>query len=335
VPCGDSADVWDAAHGGACSTWVWQMMVPHMGRRLGTCSSDCSDELEAEADLFGDRGLPPAPLSGVPARTRHGPRTRPRRGPACARPVAWDGFVVCERLCVVLRNRWLGLLVLLVLAVGTACGGSGDEASDDETGASGDIPEVVAEVNGEEISRDEFDKAYEAQQEQMQAQQQEGQPQPDEEQLREQVVQGLVTQELVLQEVERRGIEPSEEQVEQTLSELAQQNGLPSADAFRSALEEQGMDSEEIDTQLERQTAYDLLVEDEAGDVSATDQEVRALYQQFKQQQAGAGDQAQQVPPLKKIRGEVEAQVESQKESQAAQALIEQLREDADITVNL
>jgi parvulin-like peptidyl-prolyl isomerase len=236
---------------------------------------------------------------------------------------------------VVLRNRWLGLLVVLVLAVGTACSGSGDQASEEETGAAGDIPEVVAEVNGEEISRDEFDQAYEAQQQQVQAQQQEGQPEPDEEQLRDQVVQGLVTQELVLQEVERRGIQPSEEQVEQTLADLARQNGLPSADAFRTALEEQGMDSEEIDTQLERQTAYDLLIQDEAGDVSATDQEVRALYQQFKQQQAGAGDQAQEVPPLKKIRGEVEAQVESQKESQAAQELIQQLRDDADITVNL
>lgn len=239
-----------------------------------------------------------------------------------------------------LQNRW-PVLLLVVLLTATACGGSGDEgadaqASQESSAASGpaDVPEVVAEVNGEEILKEDFVRIYEARQQQAAAQPQGGQ-QPDEEQLREEVVQGLVNEALLTQEADRRGIEASEEQVQQTLTEQAQQNGLESADAFVSALEEQGLDREEIDSQASLQTRFDLLVTDEAGTVEASEKEVKALYAQVKQQQAAAGKGGQEVPPLSKVRSQLVSQVESQERSQTAQELIDALRKDADITVNL
>lgn len=237
-----------------------------------------------------------------------------------------------------LRNRGLGLLLVVVLATATACGGSGEgepDAESSESGAAADVPEVVAEVNGVEISKEDFVEAYDTRSRQAAAQAQGGQP-PDEEQLRDQVVQSLVNQELLTQEADEREIEATDEQVQQTLQEAAEQSGLPSVDEFVKALEGQGMDREEIDAQAAQQARFDLLVADEAGTVKASEKEVRALYQQLKSQQQQAGGQGgQQLPPFGKVRPQLEAEVESQEQTQAARDLLDRLREDGDITVNL
>src|SRR5699024_12112908 len=98
-----------------------------------------------------------------------------------------------------------------------ACGSQGDEAKPQEssaaaeqsTGADGsgqdgsgqgkpstkDIPEVVAEVNGEKITKDDFVPLFETQYQQMQAQaQQSGQP-VDEKDLKKQTAENLVSTE--------------------------------------------------------------------------------------------------------------------------------------------
>lgn len=259
------------------------------------------------------------------------------------------------------RNRSLGLLVAAILAGTTACGGGSDSSGADSGNANGgaekstqsqqgddqgdaasgleDVPDVVAEVNGEVIAKDDFVEAYEAQAQQAAAQQaQTGQP-LDEAKLRKQVAESLVTNELLIQEADRRDITATDKQVQQTLTDLAQQNGMKSADQFVKALEQQGMEREDIQTRAATQTKLTRLVADEAGDVSASDKEVRAMYQQLKAQQESAGAQggqaAQQVPPLAQVRPQIEQQIESQKEAEAAQALIGELRKNADITINV
>jgi len=246
----------------------------------------------------------------------------------------------------VLKNRWLGLVVALLLAVTTACGGSGDEEQDasaaESESAAGevdvpDVPDVVAEVNGEEISKQEFTDAYETRSQAAAAQQAQGGQQPDEGQLLDEVVQSLVNEELLKQEADRREIVPSEEQVQQTLDGLAEQSGIGSGDALVKALEDQGMDPEEIDAQATQQARFDLLVADEGGPVKASEQEIRALYESVKAQQAAGGEDGQdgqELPPLEQVRPQLKDQVESQKKSERARELIDQLREDADITIN-
>ncbi len=244
-----------------------------------------------------------------------------------------------------LKNRWLGLLLALLLAVTTACSGSDDEQ--DESGSEGesssesvdvpDVPDVVAEVNGEEISKDAFTDAYEARARQAEAAAQQGQgaEQPDPEQLTDEVVQSLVNEELLKQEADRRDIDASEKQVKATLDELATQSGMQSSDELVKALEDQGLSREDIDRQALQQTRFDMLVDEEAGSVTATDKEVRDLYQQAKQQQEAAGQGGQQLPPLKQVRPQLVQQVEQQKTSEAGRKLIDGLREQADITVNV
>lgn len=253
-----------------------------------------------------------------------------------------------------LRKNWLlGSFLALILLGVSACGGNESEAGDAPSEAAssapaqegaqagaeaglGDVPEVVAEVNGEEIGRAEFEQAYQAQLQQAMAQSQ-GQA-PDQEQLKKQVADSLVSTELLVQEAEKRDISVSDRDVDKTAKELAAQNGLQSADQFFSAMEQQGMDRDTVDDQIRTQVAIERLVADEAGAVQASDKEVRALYDQLVAQQEQAGQQGaqqQEMPPLKQVRPQLAEQVKSQKESQIAQRLLGDLRQQGEVVINL
>jgi hypothetical protein len=256
-----------------------------------------------------------------------------------------------------LRKNWLlGLFLALLLVGASACGGADGDGGDASGGADAKqeqqeekqadpsapqadlegIPEVVAEVNGEEIPKEEFVQAYEAQFQQAAMQSQTSGQEVDQDQLKEQVADSLVSTELLVQEADKRDISASDQDVDQTLKQLAAQNGLESVDAFVAALEEQGMDREEIDSQVRTQVVIERLIESEAGDVSASTAEVRAMYDELAAQQEQAGEQAgQELPPFAQVRPQLEEQVEQEKKSGVAQRLVGDLREDGDVVVNL
>jgi hypothetical protein len=250
-------------------------------------------------------------------------------------------------------NRFLGLVLALVLVGVSACGGSADgdaesSAKKSDTGqeqkseAPGspdldEIPAVVAEVNGAEIAKDEFVEIYQAQLQQMASQPQGPDNEVDEDELKKQVVNSLISTELLVQEADKREFSASDKQVDQTLQGLAEQNGLTSVDAFMAALKEQGMDREEVQSQVRVQVKVEQLVADEAGDIEPTDKEVRALYEQMvaQQEQSGAKGVGSEVPPLKQVRPQLEEQLTSQKRSEVAQALVSTLRDQADVVIHL
>lgn len=244
----------------------------------------------------------------------------------------------------------LALLLVALLAGASACGGSDGEGAD--AGSAGpdavqeqkddpsgpdldDVPEVVAEVNGEEIPRSEFATMYEGQYRQL-AQQAQASGQPvDEEKLKQTVVENLVSTELLVQEAGERGVTVSDAEVEKTLQVLAQQNGLDSVDSMLDVLEEQGLDRDEVESQVRVQVTVDRLIADEAGDVEPTDREVRAFYDKMAAQQESAGAEGQKLPPLAQVREQVVERLTSQARAEAARALVDRLREDAEVVVNL
>lgn len=237
----------------------------------------------------------------------------------------------------------LGLSAAACLLVLTACGGSDDDsgtASSDESSSQasgGDvdgIPEVVAEVNGEEVTRDEFVLIYEAQLEQATAQAEAGGEAPDEDALKEQTANNLVDTELLSQEAEARGITVSDEDVEAELTSLAESNQMGSAQEFLDAVEEQGTTEEQVRSQVELQVLVEQLVADEAGPSDPTEKELRTLYAQVKEQ-AKASGQAQQIPPFAQVREQLAEQAQTEQVGTVAQALVDELRKDADITINL
>ena len=248
----------------------------------------------------------------------------------------------------------LGLVTAAAMLTLSACGGgdsdsadAGKDASssaspsdgaDASAGAEPDlegIPDVVAEVNGEEVTKEEFTPIYEAAFQQAAMQAQMSGEAPDEEALKKQTVDDLVDTELLVQEADARGLSVSDEDIDAELSDLAQQNQMGSAEELLAAVEKQGITEEQARSQVETQVLVEQLVADEDGSAEPTEKELRAMYAQAKQQQAQSGQTGQKIPPFAEVRDQIEEQARSQQVGEVAQALVDGLRKDADITVNL
>jgi hypothetical protein len=198
-----------------------------------------------------------------------------------------------------------------------------------------DIPDVVAVVNGTEIDRDLFTTTYESQFQQAAASAQATGQEIDQAQLRTTVADNLVSTELLRQEADNRGIEATEEARAAAISTLLETSQLGSEEELRAAFAEQGLDDGAFDQQLTDQVKLDALLAEEAGDTTPTDEEVQETYDTAVAQQAAGGETSTPIPPLEDVRAQIEEQLSGEKLSAAAQTLIAELREGADITVNL
>lgn len=252
-------------------------------------------------------------------------------------------------------GKWLLAMSLAgSITVLTACSGEPEETSSSSAAAQSvapesaapeqaappepdleDIPEVVAVVNGTEIDRDLFTTTYENQLSQAAAAAQAGGQELDQELLKTSVADNLVSAELLRQEADKRGIEVTPEARTAAIDELLQRSQLESEEELRATFAEQGLDEAQFDEQLADQVRLDALIAEEAGDTAPTDQEIQDTYDAAKAQQEAGGESATPIPPLEEVRAQIEEQLSGEKASAAAQALIAQLREDADITVNL
>lgn len=243
------------------------------------------------------------------------------------------------------RTSLGALAVAAVLTLSACGGGDGSSAADDapaatssdsaqsEAGAA--IPDVVAEVNGEEVTKDEFVPIYEAQLEQATTQSQMTGEAPDEDALKKATLDDLVDTELLAQEAEARGIEVTDEDVDAELTSLAEQNGMTTGEELLEAIAQQGMDEETARAQVETQVLIEQLVEDENGPFEPTEKELRAIYDDAKKQQAQGEQGGQQIPPFAEVREQIVEQARAQETGSVAGALVEDLREAAEITVNL
>jgi peptidyl-prolyl cis-trans isomerase SurA len=258
----------------------------------------------------------------------------------------------------------LGLLTAAAVLTLSACGGGGDgDAAGDSAGASSStsdtpgadssdssgsdgadgadgpdldgIPDVVAEVNGEEVTKEDFVPFYEASFQQAAMQAQASGEDPDEEALKKQAVDDLVDTELLAQEAESRGIEISDQDVDEELTALAGQNGMKSADELLKAVEEQGLTEDQARSQIETQLLIEQLVTDETGPIEPTEKELRALYEQARKQQEQSGQAGQEFPAFDKVRSQLVEQAKAQESGRVAETLVTDLREDAEITINL
>lgn len=234
-----------------------------------------------------------------------------------------------------------------------ASGGSGEESEGGQSGEGGQggqsgegqqaempepdlegVPDVVAKVNGEEVTKKSFEQAYTGQFQQMAMQKQMSGEEVDQDKLKQQVAEGMVDQELLIQEAGNRDISASEEDVNETLDQLVEKNGMESQDDFFSKLEEQGTSKDQVMSQVETQVKVDQLIAEETGDIEPTEEELQKAYEQAqKQQEQMGGDQ--EAPSFEEMKPDLKEQVKSQKEGEAAQTLASELREKSEVTVNV
>lgn len=144
-----------------------------------------------------------------------------------------------------------------------ACGGDDGSSSD-----------VVATVNGTEITAEQVDAQYEI------FSQNAGDPpegttqEEHDQQLRVNGLNQLVFAQILLDNAEEMGIEVTDEDIDATRQGLFEQYG--GEEELYSALEEQGMARDEVDRQIEILTTQDAVIADLSEEVS--DEEVQAAY---------------------------------------------------------
>ncbi len=226
----------------------------------------------------------------------------------------------------------LGVLLAAVLPRG---GDDGDESGDETTAQSADldgIPDVVATVNGDEITRDEFVSIYEPQFEQMAGQaEMSGEP-VDQDQLKQETLDLIIDNRLLVQEAESRGLTATDEQIDEMLSTYATNSGVESPEEYLAQLEEQqGLSADVVREQIADGVTVEALVDDEIGDQPASEEELRELYDQAV---ASQGEEAE-LPPFEDVRPQLEEQVQAQKQQEVYQTLVDAAREDAEIETHL
>ncbi|MGO1389145.1 SurA N-terminal domain-containing protein [Brachybacterium alimentarium] len=215
-----------------------------------------------------------------------------------------------------------------------ASDGGGAEQAAPEADVS-DVPDVVAEVNGEKITKDQFVQTYEAQFQQAAMQQQSTGQETDQDELKKQVAGQLVDNELLQQAADDSGITASDEDIDATLEEIAAQNGLGSADEVVQALEEQGMDEKDVRADAASQYALTTYVEQESDIKEPSDKELKAQYDELVAQQDQAGGQESEIPPFEDVKDQLAQQTVSQQQGEAATKLAADLKEKGDVTINL
>ena len=87
-------------------------------------------------------------------------------------------------------------------------------------------------------------------------------------------------------------------------------------------------------SQVEMQVKVDKLIAEESGEINPSDEELQELYDQQVEQMEQM-ETEEEPPSFEEMKPQLEEQVVMQKEGEAAQALVEELKADADVTMHL
>lgn len=219
-----------------------------------------------------------------------------------------------------------------------ATAGPGDGAPDQAatTLDADDLPDPVAEVNGEQISKDDFLTAFESQREGARQQAEMGGMPVDEVALRDSVVELLIDSELLEQESERLDLTATEEEIDAEFDALATQAGAGSGEELLALLAEQGLDEEQVREELGRVVLIDQLVAERGGLEEPSEQELKDYYEELTGQSADAeqatAEPGAATPPFDQVRDLLADQLMQEREMASLTELLEELRQDADVT---
>jgi foldase protein PrsA len=142
-------------------------------------------------------------------------------------------------------------------------------------------------------------------------------------QIREQIVQFLVRRAQIAEEAEARGIEFSDEDVEQRRKELVRQYFGGKDDLYEKQLRERGLTETQALADLEATLIQDALLADVAKDIKVSDAEARKYYAKNKKRYKGR--------PYENVKGAVVEDLAQQKRIQATSKYLAELGRKHDV----
>src|SRR5699024_6562395 len=249
------------------------------------------------------------------------------------------------------KKLLLGLAAAVAAFSLAACGGDGDDAKDDAAQTEqqdgqempepdlDNIPDVVAEVNGEEISGETFSENYESQYQQLAMQAQMTGEEPDQDELKQEALDMMINSELLVTEAEDEGYTASEDDVDEYISDMAEENGMDSSDDLMKQFEEQGLDEDQVREDIHKEVLMDQVLETIDSE-EPTDDELYEMYDTQVQQLEAMNEHAEDgdepdEPSFEERKPDLEEQATQQKENEAVEKHLDGLREDADIETNI
>ena len=210
------------------------------------------------------------------------------------------------------------LLSIAVLVLG-ACSNDSSKGNTEKENKE----DMVATVDGEGISKKQYEKELEATKA---SYAQQGMPvdqmdSKQQEELEKSVLDQMINAELLLQSAEKDGVSVEDKEVDAELEKI--KGNFEDDKQFEDALKKNEMTEKDLKGQLKKQITVNKYLDGKIGKVEATDEEIKAMYDQYTQL---AKAQEQEPEELEKIKPQLEQQVVSEKENEKISKFVEDLR---------
>ncbi|WP_040477448.1 SurA N-terminal domain-containing protein [Halanaerobium saccharolyticum] len=244
-----------------------------------------------------------------------------------------------------LRDNSRIIVYIVVVAFVISGGFMGYGAYLNNQGGGGQAPNqrqsVIAEVNGMEISQQEYFSLLQQQAPQSNLSSSQIIP------FRYNVLNALIERKLIMSQAEELGVdvEVSEAEVDERYNNILEQNEM-SDQELADALAEQGYTigqlREDIKSSLTDSKTITQTIDQGISEIEVTDQEIQALYEQrYPESETAEADSIDETetaederPELEEVREDLETEIRNQKNNQAVNNWLTELKESADITIN-
>lgn len=240
-------------------------------------------------------------------------------------------------------------IVIFSIFILAACGGNDDEESTEENGSEEleqgemeepealdiedfDADEAILIINGEEVTRGEFDAQFERTKQMVS--QQYGIDLDAEEnamlipELQHQTIENLIGQRVLTQEAKTKGMEVTDEEIDENIGMLVQQFG--GEEGFQEALEADSLTEQDLEHLVYEELLISQLFETELNfdGIEVSEEEIEEFYAQY---EVTMEQQGEDVPPLEEIEEQITMQLQQQKAQEEQQMYIAELMDQSEI----
>lgn len=193
------------------------------------------------------------------------------------------------------------------------------------------IPDIVATINGEDVSKDDFIASYEQSKQSQMMMGGEVDPESTEvdETIKDQSIDMLVSNELLIQASNNEGIEVSQEEIDAQLEQLMAMYQIESEDALADILSEQDVTVDDFKAEIGESMKPQKFLEQEAQIEDPTDEEIQARYDEM----TASIENEEEKPSLDETRDDIVQQLKTEQANEAAPGIIDELREQGEVEI--
>jgi hypothetical protein len=189
---------------------------------------------------------------------------------------------------------------------------------------------IVAVVNDEELTGEDYNTALTAIQGQMQQMGQDPSSKEVAEQIKAQVLDSLVNQTLILQKAQEAKLKASASEIDEEYSSFEKQFG--GEKEMEKALKSQSMDVETLKEKIAESIVFEKYLDKVAPAGKVTDKEIKEYYDQAASKSKEAG---QELPPLEEASKEIQGIIKQEQQQKLLAAHVEELKADAQIELKI